>query len=152
MLNWPPYHNFLWNGLEPGWNGTKDIQADQFGSFARPRMSQIWPKGAKICPNRLKITLWQHKLAHMAYVGVKKKPKMVVPGCPLCVPTLFHTFQPKIGPLSQSVWPKGNFSLFGPLFGPLGAIIGIFWVWQMGQTGQPGCPQSRSSLVLSLFY
>ena len=30
---------FLWNGLELGWNGTKDIQADQFGSFSRPRMS-----------------------------------------------------------------------------------------------------------------
>ena len=58
---------FLWNGLELGWNGTKDIQADQFGSFARPRISQKWPK------NRLKITLWQHKLAHMAYVGVEIK-------------------------------------------------------------------------------
>ena len=145
-----PY--FLWNGLKLGWNGIKDIQADHFGSFARPRMSQIWPKGAKLFPNRLNITLWQHKLTRMAYVGVDKKPKMVCRVAHYCVPTLFNTFQPKIGPLSQSVWPEGNFSLFGPLFGPLGALIGIFWVWQISQTGQPGFPQSRSSLVPALFY
>ena len=35
---------FLWNGLELGWTGTNDIQADQFGSFARPQISQKWSK------------------------------------------------------------------------------------------------------------
>ena len=75
MLNWPAYHIFLWNGLELGWNGTKDIQADQFGSFASPKCPKNCPKGPNFLPNRLKITLWQHKLAHMAYVGVEKKPK-----------------------------------------------------------------------------
>ena len=28
---------------------------------------------------------------------------------------------------------KAIFSLFGPLFGPLWAILGTFWVWQMGK-------------------
>ena len=42
---------------------------------------------------------------------------------------------------------KAIFSLFWPLFGPLLAIFGIFWVWQMGQTGQPKCPQCCSNLV-----
>ena len=50
------------------------------------------------------------------------------------------------------MWPKVNLNLFGPLFGPLGTIIGIFWVWPMGQTGQPGCPLCRFSLVPALFY
>ena len=37
----------LWNGLELGLNSTEDIQVDQFGPFARPRMSQIWPHGGQ---------------------------------------------------------------------------------------------------------
>ena len=41
---------------------------------------------------------------------------------------------------------KAIFSLFGPLFGPLGAIYWKFSVWQMGQTGQPECPQCCSNL------
>ena len=30
---------------------------------------------------------------------------------------------------------------------PLGALFRTFWVWQMGQTGKPGCPQCCSNLV-----
>ena len=39
------------------------------------------------------------------------------------------------------------FSIFGPLFGPLWAIFGTFWVWQMGQNGQPWCPWHCFNLV-----
>ena len=42
---------------------------------------------------------------------------------------------------------KDIFSLFGPLFGPLGTIFGALWVWQMGKTGQPECPKCCSNPV-----
>ena len=40
-------HLFNRTMLEPGWNGIEDIQADQFGPFARPRISQLWPQGGQ---------------------------------------------------------------------------------------------------------
>ena len=33
--------------LEQGWNGTEDLQADQFGQFAVPKISQMWPQGGQ---------------------------------------------------------------------------------------------------------
>ena len=57
--------------LEKGRKSTEVIQADQFGLFSIPRMSQIWPEGAKKWPNRLYIEVWPHKLAKMTYIGLE---------------------------------------------------------------------------------
>ena len=73
-------------------------------------------------------------------------PKLVCLDVLIGVPTLFHTFQPNIGTLGPFVWPKGYFSLFWPLFVPRRVTFGTFWVWQMGQTVQPGCPECRCNL------
>ena len=41
---------FGMEGLEQGWNTGDDIQTDQFGPFARPKMSQMWPQAAQKWP------------------------------------------------------------------------------------------------------
>ena len=60
-----------------------------------------WPKRGK---NRLKITLWAHKLAQWANFGLEG---VVCLDILIGVLTLFHTFQPKKGSLGQLMLPKG---------------------------------------------
>ena len=83
MLNWPPYHNILWNGLELGWNCTKDIQADQFGSFARPRISQKWPKGANIFPKQTENNPLARQIGSYGLCWCGIKSPNALPACPL---------------------------------------------------------------------
>ena len=84
MLNWPPYYNILWNGLELGWNCTKDIQADQFGSFARPRISQKWPKGANIFPKQTENNPLARQIGSYGLCWCGKK----IPKCSAGLPTV----------------------------------------------------------------
>ena len=54
----------------------------------------------------------------LLYVYLEKRPNMVWPDAPCCVPTLFHPFQPKIGLLGRFVWLKGYFQLIWDTFWP----------------------------------
>ena len=138
----------MWNGLELGWNGTKNIQADQFGSFASPKCPKNGPKGPKFLPNRLKITLWQQKLAHMAYVGVEIK----APGCPLLCSNLVSYLPTQNRPSEPKCVAKSQFKPIWPTFWPpwdhnwdiLGLANGPNWsAWMSSVPFQPG-----SSIVL----
>ena len=54
---------------------------------------------------------------------------------------------PKYG---RFAWPKGYFQpIWASFWPPWGHIWGIF-VWQIGQTGQPGCPRHCFHLVSTL--
>ena len=47
FVNQFQYHKLLWNGLEQGWKRTDNIQTDEFGPMARPRMSEMGPRGSQ---------------------------------------------------------------------------------------------------------
>ena len=84
---------------------------------------------------------------HLGHSGSCKWSKLVCLNVLIGVPTLFQPFQPKIGPLSGFVWPKGDFSLFCPIFGHGRATFWTFLVLQMAQTGLSGCLYWCSKLV-----
>ena len=86
-------------------------------------------------------------LAFFGYSGSCKWPKLFCLNVFIGVPTLFHPFQPKIGPLGRFVWTKGYFNLLWPHFGPHRAMFGTFWVLQMASTGLSGCLHWCSNLV-----
>jgi hypothetical protein len=63
------------------------------------------------------------------HFNLEKRPHLVCPDAPCCVPTLFHPVQPKIGPLGRFVWPKGYFqpflATFWPPWGHIWDILGL---------------------------
>ena len=62
--------------------------------------------------------------SHLGHSGSWTLPKLNCRDVLIGFSTLFHPFQPKIGPLGWSVWPKDNFIQFCLFFAPLGPLLG----------------------------
>ena len=86
---------------------------------------------------------------YFGHSGSSKWPKLVCLDVFIDVPTLFRPFQLKVGPRAYLGGQKAIFSQFWLLFGRRRTIFRTFWMWQMVQTDQPGCPYWCSNLFLS---
>ena len=69
--------------------------------------------------------LWAPVGQFLEHSGSCKWPKLVCINILICLPTLIHTLQPKIGSLGRFVWQKRQFiAYFCPFFAPLRTHLG----------------------------